>query len=151
MAELDVAPGFVYTLPLAINNAGSIVGYGDRESGADSLRAVIGLESNMYDLNDLLVPDSPWDVIEFADDINDAGQIVGKGRNADGATNAFLLTPIIEAPCDGDANGDGVVDPLDSGFVLARFGCSVGTGDPDCDTADQNADGAVDPSTPVSS
>lgn len=47
--------------------------------------------------------------------------------------------------CDGDVNGDGTVDPLDSGFVLARFGCSVGTGDPDCDSADPNGDGNVDP------
>ncbi|MCH7720246.1 MAG: lamin tail domain-containing protein [Planctomycetes bacterium] len=47
--------------------------------------------------------------------------------------------------CDGDANGDGTVDPLDAGFVLARFGCPVGTGDPSCDIADQNDDGAVDP------
>lgn len=47
--------------------------------------------------------------------------------------------------CEGDANGDGSVDPLDSGFVLARFGCQVGTGDPDCDTADQNGDGEVNP------
>ena len=49
------------------------------------------------------------------------------------------------SPCEGDANGDRVVDPLDSGFVLARFGCPVGTGDPDCDIADQNTDGTVDP------
>ena len=48
-------------------------------------------------------------------------------------------------PCEGDANGDGLVDPLDSGFVLARFGCQVGVGDPDCDIADQNGDGLVDP------
>ena len=47
-------------------------------------------------------------------------------------------------PCEGDANGDGVVDPLDTGFVLARFGCLVGGGDSECDAADQNADGAVD-------
>ncbi|MCH7702110.1 MAG: immunoglobulin domain-containing protein, partial [Planctomycetes bacterium] len=47
--------------------------------------------------------------------------------------------------CEGDANGDGIVDPLDSGFVLARFGCPVGTGDPSCDAADQNGDGVVDP------
>ena len=38
-----------------------------------------------------------------------------------------------------------VVNPLDSGFVRARFGCDVGSGDPDCDTADQNGDGVVDP------
>ena len=44
-----------------------------------------------------------------------------------------------------DLDGDGTVDPLDSGYVLARFGCSVGTGDPSCDAADQNGDGAVDP------
>lgn len=47
--------------------------------------------------------------------------------------------------CEGDANGDGVVDPLDSGFVLTRFGCPVGEGDPDCDAADQNGDAIVDP------
>ena len=48
-------------------------------------------------------------------------------------------------PCAGDANSDGTVDPLDSGFVLARFGCEVGEGDPNCDIADQNGDGSVDP------
>jgi len=48
-------------------------------------------------------------------------------------------------PCDGDVNGDNVVDPLDSGYALARFGCPVGTGDPDCDAADANLDGVVDP------
>ena len=59
--------------------------------------------------------------------------------------NPFIVNLIPGPPCDGDANGDGVVDPLDSGFVLARFGCEVDAGDPDCDTADQNGDGAVDP------
>ena len=52
---------------------------------------------------------------------------------------------IVQLTCGGDANGDGSVDPLDSGFVLARFGCPVGTGDASCDAADQNGDGAVDP------
>ncbi|MCH7720502.1 MAG: PQQ-dependent sugar dehydrogenase [Planctomycetes bacterium] len=47
--------------------------------------------------------------------------------------------------CEGDANGDGTVDPLDAGFVLSRFGCPVGTGDANCDAADQNGDGLVDP------
>ena len=58
----------------------------------------------------------------------------------------FIIHKVLESPaCDGDANGDGVVDPLDSGYVLARFGCPVGTGDPGCDAADQNGDGVVDP------
>jgi hypothetical protein len=47
--------------------------------------------------------------------------------------------------CEGDVNGDNVVDPLDSGYSLARFGCPVGTGDPECDAADANVDGVVDP------
>ncbi len=54
---------------------------------------------------------------------------------------AVLLFPT----CEGDANGDGLVDPLDSGFVLARFGCPVDDGDPGCEVADQNGDGVVDP------
>ncbi|MCH7700059.1 MAG: aryl-sulfate sulfotransferase [Planctomycetes bacterium] len=48
-------------------------------------------------------------------------------------------------PCFGDANGDGTVDPLDVGLVLAHFGCDVGAGDPECDAADQNFDGSVNP------
>ena len=56
-----------------------------------------------------------------------------------------LLDDLIGHHCEGDANGDGMVDPIDAGFVLARLGCPVGTGDPDCDAADQNGDGAVDP------
>jgi len=47
--------------------------------------------------------------------------------------------------CAGDANGDGTVNPLDTGFVMARLGCAVGAGDADCDLADQNGDGEVDP------
>jgi hypothetical protein len=47
--------------------------------------------------------------------------------------------------CEGDANGDATVDPLDSGYVLARLGCAVGAGDGACDAADVNSDGAVDP------
>ena len=46
---------------------------------------------------------------------------------------------------DGDTNGDGIVDPLDVGFVLARFGCQVGSGDASCDMADANDSGVVDP------
>ncbi len=62
-------------------------------------------------------------------------------------TNFAGETGSVELPsdCEGDANGDGLVDPLDSGFVLARFGCPVGTGDSGCDAADQNGDGLVDP------
>ena len=58
---------------------------------------------------------------------------------------ADLAGVVVDEPCAGDANGDGTVDPLDGGYVQARFGCPVGTGDASCDAADQNLDGAVDP------
>ncbi len=62
-----------------------------------------------------------------------------------GEGNPFIINLVPGPTCEGDANGDGTVDPLDSGFVLARLGCDVGGGDPDCDAADQNGDGSVDP------
>jgi hypothetical protein len=47
------------------------------------------------------------------------------------------------ALCDGDANGDGVVDPLDSGYAAARFGADVML--PGNCQADVNCDGIIDP------
>ena len=47
------------------------------------------------------------------------------------------------ALCDGDVNGDGVLDPLDTGYILARLGadlCAAGN----CQ-ADVNCDGLIDP------
>ena len=72
------------------------------------------------------------------------GQINGVGYFENSFIN-FDVAGEDEEPCDGDTNGDGTVDPLDTGYVLARFGCPVGTGHPDCDAADVNADGLVDP------
>ena len=54
--------------------------------------------------------------------------------------NESVVTP----PCEGDANGDGLVDPLDSGYVLARVGWEEGPGNMGCHRADQNHDGVVD-------
>ncbi len=106
-----------------------------------------------YDSDNAFTITPAGDITEIIDATGD-----GAGNGLDGAediavdaagnvylsgefsSNAFKITP-----CPGDANGDGTVDPLDSGFVLARFGCPVGTGDPGCDTADQNGDGFVDP------
>ena len=75
--------------------------------------------------------------------------------NADGALDLAVASNVsdtvsvllnrCQVACDGDANSDGTVDPLDSGFVLSRLGCEVDGGDPGCDIADQNGDGLVDP------
>ncbi|MHC5109612.1 MAG: DUF7901 domain-containing protein, partial [Planctomycetota bacterium] len=47
-------------------------------------------------------------------------------------------------PCNGDFNNNGVVDLTDVTLVVQHQGCPVGTGDPLCDQADVNCDGAVD-------
>ncbi|MCH8964891.1 MAG: hypothetical protein IIB58_08025, partial [Planctomycetes bacterium] len=60
-------------------------------------------------------------------------------------TGIAVYDPPLPASCEGDANEDGTVDPLDSGFILARFGCPWAPGDPECYSADQNPAGAVDP------
>ena len=98
-----------------------------------------------------------YDVTSFVTDLVDAGetwvgltiaaQEFGALAIIENGEYPKLTIETGEAPvdCEGDANGDGTVDPLDSGYVLARFGCSVGEGDEDCDAADQNGDGEVDP------
>lgn len=47
--------------------------------------------------------------------------------------------------CQGDANDDGILDPMDNGFVVARFGMPACGGDDDFNAADLNRDGRVNP------
>jgi len=59
-----------------------------------------------------------------------------------GDINDNGVPDICEGICDGDVNTDGVVDPLDLGAVLSRFGQDV---TPENDIYDANGDGAIDP------
>ncbi len=89
----------------AINEAGHIVGADIFENEGN---AALFIDGVIYNLNDLLVPleTGKW-ILSIASDINDSGQIVGKGINPDGLTSAFLLTPLPEpsVPPVADANG----------------------------------------------
>lgn len=78
----------------------------------------------------------------YAASVSLSGGMVMAGALSELLIHSFQCTDV---PCDGDANGDGIVDPLDTGYVLARFGCHVGICDVGCDIADQNGDGLVDP------
>lgn len=77
-------------------------------------------------------------ILAWSDNRSGDEDIYGQNINSDGTLGAKI-------ECPGDVNGDKAIDPLDSGFVLARLGCAVSTGDPACDAADTNIDGIVDP------
>jgi probable HAF family extracellular repeat protein len=74
-----------------INNAGQIVG-GSQTSINGATHAFVFNDGKMTDLNNLIHPESHW-FLTNASAINNLGQIVGMGRNANGEYHAFLLTP----------------------------------------------------------
>jgi probable HAF family extracellular repeat protein len=75
---------------LAINNNGTVVGYGTTRTNV--YHAFISTNgAKMQDLNRLIPQRSGW-VLGQANGINDAGQITGYGT-IHGQTHAFLLTP----------------------------------------------------------
>jgi hypothetical protein len=111
-------------------NGGSTAGDGEYHNG--TAVTVIAAHSDGYEFVN-------WseDGVEVS-----ASKVYPFTLNADRTLTANFAS--IGNPC-ADPNGDGSVDPLDAGYVLARFGCLVGSGDADCDAADVNGDGAVDP------
>ncbi len=74
------------------NNGGVIVGTcWDSEEIPWEKRGFVRFDEALIDLTTLLPNGSEWTVLE-AKDINDAGQIVGRGRLGD-VEHAILLTP----------------------------------------------------------
>lgn len=79
---------------LGINRFDEIVGNSRTSSGL--VHAFLYRNGSMYDLNDLIDPASGWN-LEWAHDINDAGQIVGFGT-VHGEQHGYLLTPLVPEP-----------------------------------------------------
>ncbi len=78
----------------AINEAGRIVGGYMFENEP---HAAVFVDGVMFDLNDLLLPSESGEwTLTLAYDINDLGEIVGKGISPDGLHSGFLLTPVPE-------------------------------------------------------
>jgi probable HAF family extracellular repeat protein len=73
----------------AINSTGQVVG--NTSTTTSDGHAFLWQNGTMTDLNSLIPADSGWELLQ-ANDINDAGQIVGSGR-FNGQIRAFLLTP----------------------------------------------------------
>jgi probable HAF family extracellular repeat protein len=75
---------------LAINNAGTVVGFSTTRSNV--YHAFVSMDgAKMQDLNKMIPRRSGW-ILQEADGINDAGQIAGSGT-FQRQTHAFLLTP----------------------------------------------------------
>ncbi len=80
----------LYSSVVDLNNRGDAVGFTDA-SGAFLYR-----DGQLVFLNDLPeVQQSGW-ILRAASGINDRGQIVGWGHDAQGVSSAFLLTPVPE-------------------------------------------------------
>jgi len=80
----------------SINDSGQIVG-GCYISGNAAYHAFLYSNGQMQDLNNLLEPNSGW-IVEVADGINEAGEIVGFGTLNGGREHALLLTPVSNDP-----------------------------------------------------
>jgi probable HAF family extracellular repeat protein len=87
----------------SINDSGVVVGSAD-PAGVDTLNwtyngepgghAFLWKNGVMLDLNNLIPNGSGW-TLTIAHAINASGQIVGTGKNPNGQTHAFLLTPTL--------------------------------------------------------
>ena len=92
MIDLGTLPGDVGSDGDGINNLGQVVGGSWDAEGND--RAYLWRNGVMTDLNTLIPPDSPLDLIEATGTINDLGQIAGIALQiSTGEVHAFLATP----------------------------------------------------------
>jgi probable HAF family extracellular repeat protein len=123
-----------------INSENDVVGFA-RDVGVFETWAFLYRDGTMYNLNDL-VDNASGFVMTEAWDINDDGQVTGFGKNAFGATHAFLLTPI-EEQIPGDANADGKVDGGDLAIWQQHYD-PLGTGNNTFADGDFNGDGKID-------
>jgi len=153
---MDAIDGFSLTSfgsgPLEINDRVEVLWYGDWDNPDTTMDEGLFLDDKLLIQEGVTILEgSPVDTIRGVEDgyhMSYTGDyIIAELVLSDGREGAFLLTRDPPPPtCLGDVNGDGTVDPLDSGFTLARLGCPVGWGcDPGCDAADANRDGQVDP------
>ena len=97
MQDLGTLPGGNYSSAQDINANSEIVGWGYTAPALSNPHAFYYANGAMIDLNDWIDTEIGWTLLE-ANAINDIGQIVGRGKNTEGQSRAFLLTPIPE-PC----------------------------------------------------
>jgi len=120
-----------------INDNGLIVGQAFDGAGiGHDPRAWAWTDGTMTDLNDLLEPGSPFEILLGATGVNNNNDIVGFGRLTDGTLAGFVVEGF-GATCAPDMNADGALDFFDVQAFLQAFSAM----DP---SADFVADGVYD-------
>jgi len=97
MQDLGLPPGCTTACAFDINNLGQVVGYAGNQKDdpyADPYCGFLYDHGTMYNLNDLIDPNSGW-IVQAANGINDHGQITGYG-NFFGVQHAYIMTPVPE-------------------------------------------------------
>jgi probable HAF family extracellular repeat protein len=92
--SLGTLPGGSFSQARDINNLGQIVGTSTDAGGAN--RAFLYEHGQMLDLNTLVTDLGPFASLQFAQSINDNGQITGYGNLSAGGIRGFVLTPVPE-------------------------------------------------------
>ncbi len=82
-----------YAYARAVNESGTLVGSAGADDSTSPSAFVWDSAGSMRDLNGLIDPTAGWGQLWEAWDINDAGQIVGRGVSPSGDAHGFLLTP----------------------------------------------------------
>lgn len=77
--------------------------------------------------------------------LNNVGHAIANRKSGKTAILDAILEECHVHGCLGDANNDGKVDALDLRSTASHLGCVVGSGIAECDAADVNGDGVVDP------
>jgi len=113
---------FPYGEIYGVNAASVMVGVMWDDTGLEHA-FVFDTVNGVRDLNDLIDPATGW-VLQFARDINEAGQIVGSGTQ-DGNERGFLLAPFqpLTVVVDGSGGAEGTVDAVPASGGLSSIQC----------------------------
>jgi probable HAF family extracellular repeat protein len=107
MQDLGTLPGTSDSFGRGINQSADVAGFSQifQDFQFHSHAFLYSSQGNMQALDNLIPPNSGW-VLEIANAINDHGQITGSGTH-NGATRAFLLTPICSQNREHDMDNHG--------------------------------------------